>query len=124
VKTREELKALRERARAALAVREAAGGPRVVIAMGTCGIAAGAREVMSALLEELAERGLSHVSVSQTGCKGLCDKEPIVEVHPSQGSSATYGRVTPDVMRRIVVEHVVDGQVIADHVIATGTEAS
>ncbi len=124
MKTREELRALRERAKAALAVRDTRGGTRVVIAMGTCGIAAGAREVMSALLEELAERGLSHVSVSQTGCKGLCDKEPIVEVHPAKGSSATYGRVTPDVMRRIVAEHVVDGQMIGEHVIATGTEAS
>ena len=122
MKTREELKALRERAKAALAVRDSEGGARVVVAMGTCGIAAGAREVMSALLEELAERGLSHVSVSQTGCKGLCDKEPIVEVHPPKGAGATYGRVTPEVMRRIVGEHIVEGQVIADHVIATGTE--
>jgi NADP-reducing hydrogenase subunit HndB len=124
LKTREELKALRERARAALAVRDREGGARVIIAMGTCGIAAGAREVMSALLEELAERGLSHVAVSQTGCKGLCDKEPIVEVQASQGPSATYGRVTPDIIRQIVAEHIVDGEVVADHVIATGTEAS
>lgn len=123
MKTREELKALRERAKAALAVRDSEGGARVVVAMGTCGIAAGAREVMAALLEELADRNLSHVSVAQTGCKGLCDKEPIVEVHAPKGPSATYGRVTPEVMRRIVGEHVVDGQVIADHVIATGTEA-
>ena len=94
MKTREELQALRERAKAALAVRDSEGSARVVV-----------------------------VSVSQTGCKGLCDKEPIVEVHPPKGPGATYGRVTPEVMRRIVAEHIVEGQVIADHVIATGTEA-
>lgn len=124
MKTREELQALRERAKAALAVRDSEGSTRVVVAMGTCGIAAGAREVMSALLEELAERGLAHVLVSQTGCKGLCDKEPMVEVRTPKHPPTTYGRVTSDVMRQIVAQHIVDGEIIADNVVATGTEAS
>ena len=113
MRTRDELRALREQARAALSVRDSEGGARVVIAMGTCGIAAGAREVMSALLEDLAERGLTDVTVSQTGCKGLCDKEPMVEVHLPDGPSVTYGRVSPDTMRQIVTEHVVGGEVVA-----------
>ena len=124
MKTREELRALRERAKAALAVRESQTGVRVVVAMGTCGIAAGAREVISALLEELAERGLTDVTISQTGCKGLCDKEPMVEIHGPEGPPVTYGRVTPDVVRRIVAEHIVNHRVLSDHVVATGTEAS
>ena len=122
MKTREELRALREQAKRQLAVRDRPGGTRVVVAMGTCGIAAGAREVMSALLETLAERGLSDVTVSQTGCKGLCDKEPIVEVHAAEGPSATYGRVTPELIREIVGRHIVDHQVLSQHIIATGTE--
>lgn len=122
MKTREELQALREKAKAALAVRESPQGARVIIAMGTCGIAAGAREVLKALLEELATRGLSQITVSQTGCKGLCDREPIVEVRVPGMPAVTYGGVTPQVMRRIVAEHLVNGQIVAEYAIATGTE--
>ena len=123
MKTREELQALRERARTALAVRDQEGGPRVVIAMGTCGIGAGAREVMTALLDELAQRGLSEVTVSQTGCKGLCDQEPMVEVCTPGTPAVTYGQVTPNVMRRIIAEHLVNGQVVSEYCIATAGEA-
>lgn len=123
MKTREELQALRERAKAALAVRDNEGGPRVVVAMGTCGIAAGAREVMTALLEDLAQRGLTQVTVSQTGCMGLCDREPVVEIHTPGQATVTYGRVTPQVMRRIVADQIVNEQVVTEYVIATGTLA-
>lgn len=124
MKTREELQALRERARAALAVRDSEGGARVVIAMGTCGIGAGAREVLSALLEELSQRGLSDITVSQTGCKGLCDQEPLVEVHTPGAATVCYGNVTPQIMRRIVADHIVNGQVVSEYAIATGSEGS
>ena len=124
MKTREELQALRERAKAALAVRDSEGGPRVVIAMGTCGIGAGARDVLSALLDELTARGLNDVTVSQTGCKGLCDKEPVVEVHMPGASAVTYGNVSPQVMRRIVADQIVNGQVVTEYAIMTATEAA
>jgi (2Fe-2S) ferredoxin len=123
VKTREELQALRERAKAALAVRDQEGGARVVIAMGTCGIGAGAREVMTALLDKLAQRGLAQVTISQTGCKGLCDQEPVVEVRTPGAPAVTYGHVTPHVMRRIVADHLVNGQVVSEYAIATASEA-
>jgi (2Fe-2S) ferredoxin len=123
VKTREDLQALREKARAALAVRDSQSGAKVIIAMGTCGIGAGAREVLSALLDELAQRGLSNVTVSQTGCKGLCDQEPLVEVHTPGQAPVCYGRVTPPIMRRIVAEQIVNGQVVSEYAIATGSEA-
>ena len=115
MKNREELQAIRARAKAALAVRDTQGGTRVVIAMGTCGIAAGAREVMTSLLEDLAERGLSEVTVSQTGCKGLCDREPMVEVITPDAPAVTYGGVTPQIMRRVVAEHIVNGQVVREY---------
>jgi (2Fe-2S) ferredoxin len=123
VKTREELRALRERAQAALAVRDQPGKSRVVVAMGTCGIAAGAREVMAALLDELAQRGLTEVIVSQTGCKGLCDREPIVEVRTADLPPVTYGPVSPALMRRIVAEHIVNGRVVQEYVLTVGSEA-
>jgi len=123
VKTREELRAIRERAKAALAVRDSEGGPRVVVAMGTCGIAAGAREIMSALLDELSSRGLSDVSVTQTGCRGLCDREPMVEVVVPGQPGVSYCRLTPQAMRRIVADHLVNGQVVNEYAIGAGTEA-
>ncbi len=123
MKTREELRALRERARAALAVRDQPGKSRVVVAMGTCGIAAGAREVMTALLEELAQRGLTEVTVSQTGCMGLCDREPMVEVRTASLPPVTYGPVTPALMRRIVAEHLVNGRAVQECALTVGSEA-
>jgi (2Fe-2S) ferredoxin len=123
VKTREELQALRERAKAALAVRDSQGATRVVIAMGTCGIAAGAREVLKALIEELALRGITDVTISQTACKGLCDREPIVEVHTATLPVVIYGRVDAQALRRIVAEHIVNGQVVSDYAISIGAEA-
>jgi NADP-reducing hydrogenase subunit HndB len=123
VKTREELQALRERAKAALAVRDSQGGTRVVVAMGTCGIAAGAREVLTAFIEELSLRGLSDVTISQTACKGLCDREPIVEVHTPSLPTVTYGRVDPQAVRRIVADHIVNGQVVSEYAISIGSEA-
>lgn len=124
MKTREELQALRQRARAALAVRDQQCEARVVVAMGTCGIAAGAREVMTALLEELASRGLENVSVQQTACKGLCNREPVVEVTTPGLPSVTYGDVTPQIIRRIVAEQIVNGRVLSEYAVATGKEAS
>ncbi len=91
--------------------------------MGTCGIAAGAREVLSALLEELAQRGLENVTVTQTGCKGLCDREPMVEVELPDAPPVTYGGVTPAVMRRILADHIVNGQPVSEYAIAVGSEA-
>lgn len=123
MKSREELKEIRERARAALALREGGQGPRVVVAMGTCGIAAGAREVMSALLDEMSNRGLDNVTVSQTGCKGMCSAEPMLEVHCPGAPVVTYGRLSADSARRVVAEHLVDNRVVEDLVVATRTES-
>jgi NADP-reducing hydrogenase subunit HndB len=124
VKTREELQALRQRAKAALAVRDQQNEARVVVAMGTCGIAAGAREVMTALMDELASRGLDDVTVQPTGCKGLCNREPVVEVFTPGLPPVTYGDVTPQIMRRIVAEQIVNGRVLNEYVVATGKEVS
>lgn len=78
---------------------------------------------MTALLDELAQRGLTNVTVSQTGCKGLCDKEPVVEVHSPGCPVVTYGHVTGPIIRRIVADQIVNGQVVREYAIMTGSEA-
>ena len=89
---------------------------KIIVGMGTCGIAAGAREVMTAILEELAKRNLS-VNVLQTGCIGMCQQEPLMDVvRPGEGR-ITYGNVTPRDVPRIIGQHVVNGQIVEDLVI-------
>ncbi len=119
MKTLEDLKKIREEALQAMMVRDGEQTCKVVVAMGTCGIASGAREVMSAILDELANRGISNITVTQTGCKGLCEKEPTVDVITAGGPAVTYGYVTPERARAIVERHVLGGQMIGDWVVAT-----
>ena len=85
--------------------------------MGTCGIAAGAREVMSAILEELAARKLVDVQVRQTGCIGMCEKEVLVDVIRPNEPRITYGKVKPEDVRKIIGDHVVNGRIVEDLVV-------
>jgi NADP-reducing hydrogenase subunit HndB len=93
-------------------------GKQIIIGMGTCGIAAGAREVMKAVLEELDKRHLHDVSVLQTGCIGMCQKEPLVDVVLPGQDRVTYGPVTTRDVPRIVADHVVNGVIVEDLVVA------
>ena len=79
--------------------------------MATCGIAAGARKVMAAFIDEVAKRNLHHVTIAQTGCIGLCRLEPIVEVTKAGEEKVTYCKVTPEIAREIVASHLVNGVV-------------
>lgn len=90
---------------------------RVVVGMATCGIAAGARPVMNAFVEELSKRKISDVSVTMTGCIGVCRLEPIVEIIDKAGNKVTYVNMTPEKATRIVAEHVVNGRVCLDYTI-------
>ena len=91
---------------------------QVIIGMGTCGIAAGAREVMTAVLEELAKRNLNNVSVLQTGCIGMCQKEPLLDIVRPGEDRVTYGPVYPSDVPRIIAEHLVNGNIVEDLVVA------
>ena len=91
---------------------------QVIIGMGTCGIAAGAREVMTAVLEELAKRNLNNVSVLQTGCIGMCQKEPLMDIVRPGEDRVTYGPVYPTDVPRIIAEHLVNGNIVEDLVVA------
>ena len=91
---------------------------QIIIGMGTCGIAAGAREVMAAVLEELAKRNLHDVAVLQTGCIGMCQKEPLLDIVRPGEDRVTYGPVKPQDVSLIIAEHLVNGNVVEDLVVA------
>lgn len=86
----------------------------IVIGMGTCGIAAGAREIMDEVLRELQRRGIGDVSVQTTGCIGMCQQEPLLDVIIPGKERITYGKVTRDDVKRIIAEHVVNGRIVTD----------
>lgn len=117
VKSLEDLKRIREEALQKRQVKSASGQVQVIVGMGTCGIAAGARETMKAILNYIETENLSGILVTQTGCIGLCEKEPIVQVVVGENPKVTYGKVNPDVARRIMKEHVVQGNVVQDNLI-------
>ena len=116
MKSLQELNAIRERMQKQTLNRDAAteNSTRVVVGMATCGIAAGAKPVMSAFLEEVSKRNLKHVVVSQTGCIGMCKLEPIVEVFVPGQEKVTYVKVTPAKVSRIVAEHIVNNQPVKE----------
>ena len=97
--------------------KEREDGIRIVVGMATCGIAAGARPVMTAFLEEVAKRQLSNVVVEQTGCIGVCRLEPIVEVYVPGEEKVTYVKMSPDKVSKIVAEHIVNGRAVAEYTI-------
>ena len=114
----EDLERIRREARERLRIREGGLAVRVVVGMGTCGIAAGAREVVSAFVDEVAARRLSDVSVTQTGCVGLCEYEPMVDVYAPNGGRVTYVHVTPEKARQIVAQHIVNGKAVVEWALA------
>ena len=95
---------------------------RVVVGMATCGIAAGARPVMLAFTEEATKRSLSNVTVSQTGCVGMCRLEPMVDVYLPGQEKVTYVHMTPEKAARVVAEHIVNGRVVSEYTIGATEE--
>jgi (2Fe-2S) ferredoxin len=119
MKSLEDLRKIKQQALENMKVRETGTGCKIVVAMGTCGIAAGAREVMSAILDELNKRGVTDVTVTQTGCKGLCEQEPMLDVIKPNQPAITYGYVTPEKARTIVAQHLVNDSIVGDWVVKT-----
>lgn len=118
MKSVEELKALREQMKNKIGIRhDSETTTRVVVGMATCGIAAGARPVLQAFTDEVSKRNLTHVSVQQTGCIGICQYEPVVEVYSPDQEKVTYVKVTPEMVSKIVTNHIVNGAPIAEYTI-------
>ncbi len=116
MKSLAELKAIKEKMKDKVILREGANDVRVVVGMATCGIAAGARPVLNTLVEEVNNAGLSEkVTVSQTGCIGICQFEPVVEVFEAGKEKVTYVKMTPEKAKRVVEEHLKGGKVIGEY---------
>ena len=123
MKSLAELEEIRKNTLDQIKMRTNKEGIRVVVGMATCGIAAGARPVMNALVEEIGKRRLRDVSVTMTGCIGVCRLEPIVEVYDADGSKVTYVKMTPEKAARVVAEHIVNGRVCQDLTIGAAEAA-
>ena len=123
MKSLEELAALRERMKNNVAMRQDnSTATRVVVGMATCGIAAGARLVLTAFVEEVNRRGLKDVVVTQAGCIGMCKLEPIVEVFQPGKEKVTYVKMTPEKVSRIVTEHLVNGSPVTEYTVGAYME--
>lgn len=123
MKSLAELQAIKNRVSQQVSLRQdREDGIRVVVGMATCGIAAGARPVMSAFMDEIAKRGLADVTVTQTGCIGMCRLEPIVEVFMPGEEKVTYIHMNPEKVSRIVAEHIINKRPVAEFTIGAANE--
>ena len=118
MKSLAELEAIRAKTLERVAMRkEGENAVRVVVGMATCGIAAGARPVMLKFLEEVQKRNLQNVTVSQTGCIGMCRLEPMVDVYLPGKEKVTYVHMNPEKVARVVAEHIVNGRPVQEYTI-------
>ena len=118
MKSLAELQALRDQMKGKMGIRhDSDTNVRVVVGMATCGIAAGARPVLNAFVEEVAKRNLQDVMVTQTGCIGICQYEPVVEVVTPGHEKVTYVKMTPEKALRVVNDHLVNGNVVTEYTI-------
>ena len=122
MKSLEELAAIRDKMKATVNTRDdSKDNTRVVVGMATCGIAAGARPVLNAFTEEVARREISGVTVTQTGCIGICQYEPVVEVYRPGEEKVTYVKMTPERAQKVVAEHLIGGKPVLEYTIGAQT---
>ena len=119
MKSLAELQAIRDKMKDKVVIREGTSDVRVVVGMATCGIAAGARPVLNAFVEAVNEGGLAEkVTVSQTGCIGICQFEPVVEIYEAGKEKVTYVKMTAEKAAKVIEEHLKNGKVVAEYTIA------
>ena len=117
-KSIEELRAIREKMRDQIDLRQKdENNIRVVVGMATCGIAAGARPVLNTFTEEMRNKNLNNVTISQTGCIGLCQHEPVVEVFEHDKEKVTYVKMDAEKAARVVSEHLINGKIVAEYTV-------
>lgn len=122
MKSLAELKAIRDKARSSVDIRqEKSDAIRVMVGMATCGIAAGARPVLAAFVDEIEKRGLHNVTITQTGCIGICQFEPVVEVLTPDGEKVTYVKMSAEKAVRVVNDHLVNGNVVNEYTIGANS---
>jgi NADP-reducing hydrogenase subunit HndB len=118
----EDLDKISQRVRKTTLLREGAGRAKVTVHMGTCGIAAGARRIMSTFLDEFEKRGIQDVVLTNSGCAGLCSREPMITVEVHEQAPIKYVDLTPEKAMRILDEHVMGGKVVEEYALAKGSE--
>jgi NADP-reducing hydrogenase subunit HndB len=117
-----DLEKISQRIRKTVLLREGAGSAKITVHMGTCGIAAGARKIMNTLMEEIEKNKLDDVILTNSGCAGLCSKEPMVTVELKDETPVKYVNLTPEKIRRILLEHVMGGKAVEEYALAKGSE--
>ncbi len=106
-------------------LREGAGRVKITVHMGTCGIAAGARDIMSSVLKEVEARGLNDILVTNSGCAGLCSKEPMITVEvKNEPAPVKYVLLTPDKIKKVFDSHIIKGQILKEFALAVGSETT
>ncbi len=124
MKSLAELAAIREKMKDKVVLREGTSTTRIVVGMATCGIAAGARPVLNAFVDGVNKEGLaSDVVVSQTGCIGICQYEPVVEVHKAGEEKVTYVKMTVEKAEKVLKEHIKGGKIVTEYTITTAQNA-
>ena len=118
----QDLAKIREKTKSLISIRESEGRARVTVHMGTCGIAAGARDIMDALLEEISQSKVQDVIVTTSGCAGLCNKEPMATVELKNQPPVKYGDLNREKIKRIFVQHILGGQMVTELVLGVGSE--
>jgi len=117
-----DLDKISQRVRKTTLLREGAGKAKIVVHMGTCGIAAGAREIMNTLLDEFANQNIDDVILTSSGCAGLCSREPMATVELKDEAPVKYVDLTAEKIRKILAEHVMGGKVVSEYALAKGSE--
>ncbi len=120
--TVEDLQKIKERARRTTLLREGAGRAKVTVHMGTCGIAAGARNIMDALLEAMEAQDVTDVILTTSGCAGLCSREPMATVERVGEAPVKYIELTENKIRKVFMEHVMGGRIVTEYALALGSE--
>jgi NADP-reducing hydrogenase subunit HndB len=120
----DDLKKIREDAKRTLTLRSGEARAKVVVHMGTCGISAGAREVMGALLKAIEDRKITDVIVTTSGCAGLCSREPMATVDIAGQAPVKYVDLKPETIVRVLQDHVIGGKIVTDHALASGCETT
>ena len=118
----QDLAKIRDKARSLSTIRDGQGRAKVTVHMGTCGIAAGAREIMDALLDEMKQKKTKDVIVTTSGCAGLCNQEPMATIELKGQPPVKYFDLTPEKMRKIFIKHVLGGQPATEYALAVGSE--
>jgi len=118
----EDLDKISQRVRKTTLLREGAGRAKITVHMGTCGIAAGAREIMNALLDEFEKKNIDDVILTSSGCAGLCSREPMATVELKDEAPVKYVDLTPEKIRKVLSEHIMGGKVVSEYALAKGSE--